>query len=121
MDVPRLTRAIIKKDRDCRSKSPESFNVLVKELQGLGLKVDLVASDTIVDAENVLATNIHEEATHPVPESKRQLRLSQKLMSPKKKQPGEGFEFEDSDGNPVENDFVARHADDDDDDTTTDH
>jgi PIN domain nuclease of toxin-antitoxin system len=34
-------------------------------LQGLGLKVDLIASDAIVDAEAVLATNIHEEATHP--------------------------------------------------------
>lgn len=44
---------------------PESFNVLVKELQGLGLKVDLVHSDMVVDAEEVLATNIHEEATHP--------------------------------------------------------
>ncbi|HVX24148.1 MAG TPA: hypothetical protein VG992_02285, partial [Candidatus Saccharimonadales bacterium] len=46
-------------------KVPESFNVLVKELQGLGLKVDLVHSDQVVDAEAVLATNIHEEATHP--------------------------------------------------------
>jgi hypothetical protein len=39
--------------------------VLVKELQGLGLKVDLVHSDTVVDAEAVLASNIKEEANHP--------------------------------------------------------
>jgi predicted nuclease of predicted toxin-antitoxin system len=39
--------------------------VLVKELQGLGLKVDLVQSDAVIDAEDVLATNVHEEATHP--------------------------------------------------------
>jgi DNA-directed RNA polymerase subunit beta len=43
-------------------KVPESFNVLVKELQGLGLKVDLLAQNEIIDAEEVLAQNIHEEA-----------------------------------------------------------
>jgi DNA-directed RNA polymerase subunit beta len=43
-------------------KVPESFNVLVKELQGLGLKVDLLANDQIVDAEEILAQNIKEEA-----------------------------------------------------------
>jgi PIN domain nuclease of toxin-antitoxin system len=31
----------------------------------LGLKVDLVHSNKLVDAEAVLASNIHEEATHP--------------------------------------------------------
>lgn len=57
--------SIIKKTAIVGPKVPESFNVLVKELQGLGLKVDLVHSDTVVDAEAVLASNIHEEATHP--------------------------------------------------------
>ncbi len=57
--------SIIKKTEIVGPKVPESFNVLVKELQGLGLKVDLIASDQMVDAESVLATNIHEEATHP--------------------------------------------------------
>ncbi len=57
--------SIIKKTQIVGPKVPESFNVLVKELQGLGLKVDLVHSDMVVDAEEVLATNIHEEATHP--------------------------------------------------------
>jgi len=57
--------SIIKKTPIVGPKVPESFNVLVKELQGLGLKVDLVHSDQVVDAEEVLATNIHEEATHP--------------------------------------------------------
>ncbi len=56
-------------------KVPESFNVLVKELQGLGLKVDLVLSDEAVDAENVLAETIKDEAEHqsdvevPAPEA----------------------------------------------------
>ena len=57
--------SIIKKTQIVGPKVPESFNVLVKELQGLGLKVDLVHSDKVVDAEEVLATNIHHEATHP--------------------------------------------------------
>ncbi len=57
--------SIIKKTDIVGPKVPESFNVLVKELQGLGLKVDLVASDAVVDAEAVLASNIHQEATHP--------------------------------------------------------
>ncbi|HWB39504.1 MAG TPA: DNA-directed RNA polymerase subunit beta [Candidatus Saccharimonadales bacterium] len=57
--------SIIKKTPIVGPKVPESFNVLVKELQGLGLKVDLAHSDQVVDAEEVLATNIHEEATHP--------------------------------------------------------
>ena len=58
--------SIIKKTEIVGPKVPESFNVLVKELQGLGLKVDLVHSDKVVDAEAVLASNIHEEARHPV-------------------------------------------------------
>jgi DNA-directed RNA polymerase subunit beta len=57
--------SIIKKTQIVGPKVPESFNVLVKELQGLGLKVDLVHSDTVVDAEAVLASNIQEEASHP--------------------------------------------------------
>ncbi|MBC7581465.1 DNA-directed RNA polymerase subunit beta [Aeromicrobium sp.] len=58
--------SIIKKAEILAPKIPESFNVLVKELQGLGLKVDLIASDEIVDAEAVLATNIRDEARHPI-------------------------------------------------------
>jgi len=37
--------------------------VLVKELQGLGLKVDLIRSNKAVDAEAILSSNIHKEAT----------------------------------------------------------
>jgi len=56
--------SIIKKSEIVGPKVPESFNVLVKELQGLGLKVDLVDSGQVVDAESVLATNIRDEAEH---------------------------------------------------------
>ncbi|MBX4190576.1 DNA-directed RNA polymerase subunit beta, partial [Candidatus Saccharibacteria bacterium] len=57
--------AIIKNTPIQGPKVPESFNVLVKELQGLGLKVDLLAENEIIDAEEVLAKNIHEEAKAP--------------------------------------------------------
>jgi len=57
--------SIIKKTEIVGPKVPESFNVLVKELQGLGLKVDLVAQSSVVDAEAVLASNIQDEAAHP--------------------------------------------------------
>jgi DNA-directed RNA polymerase subunit beta len=60
--------AIIKSTPIQGPKVPESFNVLVKELQGLGLKVDLLADNEIVDAEHVLAQNIKEEAKS-LPES----------------------------------------------------
>ncbi len=56
--------SIIKQTEIVGPKVPESFNVLVKELQGLGLKVDLVTSDRVIDAEEVLAENIKEEASH---------------------------------------------------------
>lgn len=45
-------------------KVPESFNVLVKELQGLALKVDLMHEGGVVDAEDVLSENIKDEAKH---------------------------------------------------------
>jgi DNA-directed RNA polymerase subunit beta len=56
--------SIIKKTEIVGPKVPESFNVLVKELQGLGLKVDLIHSDRVVDAEAVLAKNVKEEASN---------------------------------------------------------
>jgi DNA-directed RNA polymerase subunit beta len=57
--------AIIKGTEIVGPKVPESFNVLVKELQGLGLKVDLVTKEAeILDAEDMLSKNIKEEAEH---------------------------------------------------------
>jgi DNA-directed RNA polymerase subunit beta len=61
--------AIIKGTTIQGPKVPESFNVLVKELQGLGLKVDLLAENEIIDAEHVLAQNIKEEAKSAIPSS----------------------------------------------------
>jgi DNA-directed RNA polymerase subunit beta len=60
--------SIIKKTEIVGPKVPESFNVLVKELQGLSLKVDLIEQgNKVVDAEEVLAKNIRDEADH-IPE-----------------------------------------------------
>ncbi len=56
--------SIIKGTEIVGPKVPESFNVLVKELQGLGLKVDLVKSDQVIDAEKVLAESIKDEGEH---------------------------------------------------------
>ncbi len=57
--------SIIKQTEIVGPKVPESFNVLVKELQGLGLKVDLITESEVIDAEAVLAENIKGEAEHP--------------------------------------------------------
>jgi len=54
--------SIIKGTQIQGPKVPESFNVLVKELQGLGLKVDLLTEGKVVDAEEILARNIKDEA-----------------------------------------------------------
>ncbi len=48
--------SIIKDDIITGPKLPESFNVLVKELQGLGLRVDLVDESEALDAEEVIAS-----------------------------------------------------------------
>jgi len=56
--------AIIKGTDIVGPKVPESFNVLVKELQGLGLKVDLMTADQLIDAEKLLSANIKEESEH---------------------------------------------------------
>ncbi len=47
--------SIIKDEAIVGPKLPESFNVLVKELQGLGLRVDLMDEGEEVDAENLIA------------------------------------------------------------------
>jgi len=52
--------SIIKDEPIVGPKLPESFNVLVKELQGLGLRVDLLdeAEDAIIDAAQVISSTI---------------------------------------------------------------
>jgi DNA-directed RNA polymerase subunit beta len=59
--------AIIKDDLITGPKLPESFNVLVKELQGLGLRVDLIdeKEGQALDAENLIAESGPEDKTVP--------------------------------------------------------
>ena len=57
--------SIIKDEPIVGPKLPESFNVLVKELQGLGLRVDLLDDDDIVDAEHVIASSGPADKTTP--------------------------------------------------------
>lgn len=55
--------SIIKDEVIVGPKLPESFNVLVKELQGLGLRVDLLDDEDEVDAEQVIAAATPAAAT----------------------------------------------------------
>jgi DNA-directed RNA polymerase subunit beta len=59
--------SIIKNEPIVGPKLPESFNVLVKELQGLGLRVDLLdeSEDAVVDAEQVIASSGPADKTIP--------------------------------------------------------
>ncbi len=61
--------SIIKDEKIVGPKLPESFNVLVKELQGLGLRVDLLdeSEDAIVDAEQVIGSVINGEPVAAIP------------------------------------------------------
>lgn len=54
--------SIIKDEAIVGPKLPESFNVLVKELQGLGLRVDLLDDEEEVDAEQIIAASTPGEA-----------------------------------------------------------
>ncbi len=60
--------SIIKDEPIVGPKLPESFNVLVKELQGLGLRVDLLNDEVneVIDAEEVIATAGPEDKAVPV-------------------------------------------------------
>lgn len=54
--------SIVKSEPIQGPKIPESFNVLVKELQGLGLEVDLLKETTTVDADEVIEEVLEEQA-----------------------------------------------------------
>jgi len=59
--------SIIKDEPIVGPKLPESFNVLVKELQGLGLRVDLIdETEDIVDAEHIIASSGPADKTTPM-------------------------------------------------------
>ena len=57
--------AIIKDEHIMEPKLPESFNVLVKELQGLGLRVDLIDESKLIDAEVLIENSGPEDKSVP--------------------------------------------------------
>jgi DNA-directed RNA polymerase subunit beta len=61
--------SIIKNEKIVGPKLPESFNVLVKELQGLGLRVDLLdeSEDAVIDAEQIIGSVINGEPVAAIP------------------------------------------------------
>jgi DNA-directed RNA polymerase subunit beta len=111
--------AIIKKTAIIGPKIPESFNVLVKELQGLGLKVDLVTSDKVIDAEDVLATSVMQEASNPsvidvpVPTIS-DIDLTEEVAAGDFEEVEEGMAIVDEFGNPEEDAAMISAATDDD-------
>ncbi len=111
--------AIIKGTEIVGPKVPESFNVLVKELQGLGLKVDLVTSDEVVDAEEVLADNIKDEAAHLAEVEVPQPQVSDVDMSEDSTVADEFVIMDIEDGLSAAS--VTVNDDDDDEDTATDN
>ena len=54
--------AIVKQETIQGPKIPESFNVLVKELQGLGLEVDLIKDQATIDADDVIEEVFEDQA-----------------------------------------------------------
>ena len=69
--------SIIKDEPIVGPKLPESFNVLVKELQGLGLRVDLVDDEATVDAEHVIASSGPEDKTVAADDEKEETYLDE--------------------------------------------
>jgi DNA-directed RNA polymerase subunit beta len=112
--------SIIKRTEIMGPKVPESFNVLVKELQGLGLKVDLIdqRAGAVIDAEDLLEINVKDEAEHlaevEVPqEINNDLDMTADVVA-------DEFLVLDGDGNPTADDFTTGASDDDDDITQND-
>lgn len=56
-------RAIVKNESIKRPSVPESFHVLVKELQALGLKMDLLEQGELDHQKNVYAQRMEEVET----------------------------------------------------------
>jgi DNA-directed RNA polymerase subunit beta len=99
--------SIIKRTEIVGPKVPESFNVLVKELQGLGLKVDLVDTTVgaVIDAEDLLEINVKDEAAHisevEVPqELNADLDMTADIAA-------DEFVMLDGEGNPTDEDFTV--------------
>jgi len=106
--------SIIKRTAIVGPKVPESFNVLVKELQGLGLKVDLVdtTAGAVIDAEDLLEINVKDEAEHIA-----EVEVPQDINGPLDMTAdiaADEFVMLDGDGNPTDEDFTVSSESDED-------
>ena len=81
--------SIIKDEPIVGPKLPESFNVLVKELQGLGLRVDLLdeTSQETLDAEQLIKEDDEIVATDGLDE----IRIDEEIEEPEDIEDMEGF------------------------------
>jgi DNA-directed RNA polymerase subunit beta len=112
--------SIIKQEPIVGPKIPESFNVLVKELQGLSLRVDLI-NEAIgeIDAEEVLVATVAEEAENlpqvaPEESASTPMDVTEEMVASE-------FEIlDDSGADAASDDNFAASDDDDQDDTTND-
>lgn len=120
--------SIIKNEPIEGPKLPEGFNVLVKELQGLGLKVDLLDNGDAKDADRVI-----EKTTEEVERQRDDSVIYAQTESGNPPDDlgdeDDGFEISDDEGNIIEEEFDDEPADDveddiepemEDDDTITD-
>jgi len=76
--------AIIKDERIKRPRTPESFNVLLKELQGLGLNVELIndslaidesAEDFYTETDEEISSDVAKEIESETQETKEELHI----------------------------------------------
>ena len=111
--------SIIKSEPIEGPKLPEGFNVLVKELQGLGLKVDLLDHGDAKDAGHVIEKTT-EEVERQRDDSVIYAQHEEAAPPEDLGENADGFELEDSEGNPLDEEEIEVSEDFDEEDTITD-
>ena len=111
--------SIIKSEPIEGPKLPEGFNVLVKELQGLGLKVDLLDHGDAKDAGHVIEKTT-EEVERQRDDSVIYAQHEETAPPEDLGENADGFELEDSEGNPLDEEEIEVSEDFDEEDTITD-
>ena len=111
--------SIIKNEPIEGPKLPEGFNVLVKELQGLGLKVDLLDHGDARDADHVIEKTT-EEVERQRDDSTIYAQHDEAVPPDDLGENAEGFELEDNEGNPLDESEIEVEENFDDEDIITD-
>jgi len=84
MGRTRVYEAIVKGEHSLQPSVPESFNVLVKELQGLGLDVRLERREQVVSGAELFDQLMRKELAHEVPSSGPKLEAAKAASKPKR-------------------------------------